>query len=103
MFVCLSHSLLIHEDFRSHTTTHHSRYDFSGRVISCRRDPYLSTHNTHKRQTSMLPVGFKPTISADERPQTYALDRAATGADVNGYEGGGNITFLNFCTTHTCK
>jgi len=24
-------------------------------------------------------VGFEPTISADERPQTYALDRAATG------------------------
>ena len=27
----------------------------------------------------MLLVGFKPTISASERPQTYALDRAATG------------------------
>jgi len=26
----------------------------------------------------MPPVGFEPTISADERPQTYALDRAAT-------------------------
>jgi len=26
----------------------------------------------------MLPVGFEPTISAGERPQTYALDRAAT-------------------------
>jgi len=24
-------------------------------------------------------VGFKPTISAGERPQTYSLDRAATG------------------------
>jgi len=24
-------------------------------------------------------VGFQPTISVDERPQTYALDRAATG------------------------
>ena len=24
-------------------------------------------------------AGFEPTISADERPQTYALDRAATG------------------------
>jgi len=24
-------------------------------------------------------VVFEPTISADERPQTYALDRAATG------------------------
>ena len=27
----------------------------------------------------MPPVGFEPIISADERPQTYALDRAATG------------------------
>ena len=26
----------------------------------------------------MPPVGFEPTISAGERPQTYALDRAAT-------------------------
>jgi hypothetical protein len=28
---------------------------------------------------SMPPVGFEPTISAGERPQTFALDRAATG------------------------
>ena len=27
----------------------------------------------------MLPVGFEPTISAGERPETYALDRTATG------------------------
>ena len=27
----------------------------------------------------MPPVGFEPTISADERPQTYALDRVAAG------------------------
>jgi len=26
----------------------------------------------------MPPVGFEPTISTGERPQTYALDRAAT-------------------------
>jgi hypothetical protein len=29
----------------------------------------------------MPPVGFEATISAGERPQTYALDRAATGTD----------------------
>ena len=28
----------------------------------------------------MPPVGFEPTISAGEWPQTYALDRAVTGA-----------------------
>ena len=27
----------------------------------------------------MFPVGFEPTVSTCERPQTYALDRAATG------------------------
>jgi len=27
----------------------------------------------------MPPVGFESTIAAGERPQTYALDRAATG------------------------
>ena len=44
-----------------------------------RRDLYLTTHNTHYRQTSMPPVRFEPTIAAGERPKTYALDRAATG------------------------
>ena len=39
-----------------------------------RRDLYLIVHNTHNRQTSMSPVGFESTISAGERPQTYALD-----------------------------
>ena len=43
------------------------------------RDLYLTTHNTHNRQTFMPLVVFEPTISAGERLQTYALDRAATG------------------------
>jgi hypothetical protein len=30
-------------------------------------------------QTSMSPAGFEPTTPASERPQTHALDRAATG------------------------
>jgi hypothetical protein len=32
------------------------------------RDLYLTTHNNHKKQTSMPPVRFEPTISAGERP-----------------------------------
>ena len=48
--------------------------------LSARRiDFYPTTNNTHNRQLSMPPVGFQPTISAGDRPQTYALDRAATG------------------------
>jgi len=39
-----------------------------------RRDLYLTTHDTHNRQTSIPPVGFEPTISAGERPQTYEQD-----------------------------
>jgi hypothetical protein len=35
-------------------------------------------HNTHNANV-LAPVGFEPTISAGERPQTYALDGAATG------------------------
>ena len=34
----------------------------------CRRDLYLTTHNTHNRQTSMPRLGFEPTIAAGERP-----------------------------------
>ena len=49
-----------------------------------RRDLYLTTHNTHNRQTSMPSVGFEPTTSAGERPQTYSLDRAATGIGTEG-------------------
>ena len=30
----------------------------------------------------MPPVGFEPTISEGERPQTYALDSAATGTAI---------------------
>ena len=46
-----------------------------------RRDSTCKTHNIHKRQISMPPVGFEPAIPATERSQTYALDRAATGID----------------------
>ena len=46
------------------------------------RDLYLTTHN---RQTSMPRVGFEPTISAGERPQTYTLDHAATETGMSYY------------------
>ena len=47
-----------------------------------RRDLHLTTHNNHNRQKSMPPVGLETTISAGERPQTYALERAATGTGI---------------------
>ena len=86
LFVCfrrisppVGHGLLIHEVSRSHTIRitvgRTPLHGWSAR----RRDIHLKTHKTNNRQTSMPPVGFETTISAGERPQTYALERAATG------------------------
>jgi hypothetical protein len=44
-----------------------------------RGDLYLPPYNTYRRQTSVSPEGLEPTIQASERPQTHALDSAATG------------------------
>ena len=60
--------------FRHTTLCKTPRDEWSAR----RRDIFLITHNTHNRQTSVPPPGFEPAIPASERPQTYALDRAAT-------------------------
>jgi hypothetical protein len=62
----------------------HTRRTTVGRIpldewLARRWDLYMTTQNTHNRQTSMPPVGFEPTIAAGERPQTYALESAATG------------------------
>jgi hypothetical protein len=70
--------LLILDVARSHTTTRLSLWDSSGRVISASHRP-LPDNTQHSQQTSMPPVGFETTISADERPLTYALDHAVTG------------------------
>jgi hypothetical protein len=42
-----------------------------------RKDLCLTSQNTHKRQTFVPPVGFKPATTVSERPQTDALDRSA--------------------------
>jgi hypothetical protein len=42
-----------------------------------RRDLYLTTHSTNKKETFMPPVGFEPAIPASDRPQTHALNGAA--------------------------
>ena len=64
----------------------HTRHTTVGRAplaewSARRKDLYRTTYHTHKRQTSMPRWDSKPIISAGERPQTYALDRAATGTD----------------------
>jgi hypothetical protein len=67
--------LLIIESLRLHSDT--PLDEWSARL----RDLYLTTHNTYKRQTSMLPAGFEPAIPACDRPQTRVLDSTATGID----------------------
>jgi hypothetical protein len=65
--------LLIIEASRLHSDT--PLDEWSARL----RDLYLTTHNTYKRQTSMLPAGFELAIPACHQPQTRALDSSATG------------------------
>jgi hypothetical protein len=69
------HFLRPHDHTFRHTTVGRTSLDEGP---ACRRDLYLTTHNTHKRQTSMPPVGFKPTVLVSKRPQTHTLDRTAT-------------------------
>jgi hypothetical protein len=68
---------LVLEVSRSHTVA--QSVNSSGRGIGPSQNLYLTTHNTHKRQTSMLPAEFKPAIRGRKWPQTLALDRSATG------------------------
>jgi len=65
-------SLLIHEISRSHTTTHHSRYDSSGRMISSSQRP-LPDNKQHSQQTD---------IHASGAIRTHSLSRRAA-ADLN--------------------
>ena len=80
----VGHGLLNHEVSRSRTTTHHSRQDSSGRLISSSQRP-LPDNTQHSQQTSMPLVGVEPTISADELPQKYVLDPPATGTGLFNY------------------
>ena len=62
----------------------HSRHTTFGRTpldkwSARRRDLYLTTHNTHKRQTFIPTARFETAIPTSERPHTDALDRTATG------------------------
>ena len=58
--------LLIHEASKSHKRrTTVRRTPLNGWLVRG-RDLYLSTHNTHMRQTSIPPLELEPTVSAAE-------------------------------------
>jgi hypothetical protein len=49
-----------------------------GEESARRRNLYLTAQTLYKRRTHMPPVEFEPTNPESARPQTYAIDRAAT-------------------------
>ena len=53
------YGLLIHEVSSSHTTTHHSRQNSSGRVISSSQRPLPHNTQHYSRQTFMSPGGIR--------------------------------------------
>jgi hypothetical protein len=61
-----------------HITLGRTPLDESSATSPC-RDLYLTTHNTHNRQTSMPQAGFEPAIPTCERSQTHAVDSATNG------------------------
>jgi hypothetical protein len=71
------------ESYLFHMITHIYSHTLSGTSLdeeaTCRRDLYLTTHNTHNRQTSMSRPKFETPIPQSERLQTYVLIRAVTG------------------------
>jgi len=74
-------------------TIHRVKYTALGRNTldewsARRRELYLTTHNTHRRQASMPSAGFEPIIPARELSHTHAFDHIASGI---------GCIFLYFC------
>ena len=80
----VGHCLLINEVYRLHTTTHHSQYDSSGRVISSSQRP-LPDNTQHSQQTNTHAPGRIRTHDLNRRAAVFC---AATeiGLDVFGDE-----------------
>jgi len=67
------------ETSRSHSDTPHLVGILWTSDQAWSRDLYLTTHNTHKRQTSTPSAGIETVIRASKRPQPHAIDITATG------------------------
>jgi len=75
---------LIIEDLWPHSDTHKNSVTLLWKSDQPGAGTYICTiHDTHNRQTSTTLAGFEATISASERLQNHALDRAATGIGNN--------------------
>ena len=62
----------------THTHTHIDRVPLD-EGSAHRRNLYPTTHNNHKKQTSIPPAIFEPATPASKRPKTHRLDHLATG------------------------
>jgi len=74
------HSVVGQDLFNTDASRSHSGTPHSVRLLWTSDWPTaenLRTHNRHKKQATMPPAEFKPTIPASERPQIHALGRAA--------------------------
>ena len=79
----LGQGLLIFEASRLHSDTHTHSVGLLWTSDQHDADTNTcTTNNAHKRQTSMLPVGFEPAIPPNKQPQTHSTDRTATGIGV---------------------
>ena len=69
---------LLSEDSRSHSDTSRSVGFLwtNGRPVA---ETYIWQQTTFARDTSIPPAGFEPAFPARQRPQTHAVDSAATG------------------------
>ena len=73
------HLIKIKDPPPPHTHTHtHGRNSLDERSAH-RRDLCLTTHSTHKGQTSVPSTGFETAIPSNEQPQTHVLVPMATG------------------------
>jgi len=66
---CRCRGLLLRLSTRNDTSTLSRTLSDDG--SDRRRDLYLTTHETHNRQTSMLPAAFEPAFPVSQRRQTY--------------------------------
>ena len=68
---------------RSHTTTHHSRYDYSGRVISSSQRP-LPDNTRHSQQTNIHAPGGIRTQDLSRRAAAGRSPAEIVGSNPNG-------------------
>ena len=63
---------------RTHTHTYHP-LGFLWTTAHLVAGAANTTHNNHKKRTSIPSAGFEPATPVIERPKTYALDHTAAG------------------------